>query len=194
MFLSHVILHKRAFSLIETAIVLGVVGLVIGGIWVAAASVMQQQKIGDTLAAISTIQANLSRLYTNNRPASDFQISGALLQQIKPASLQLDTAYPDAVIDPLGGNFRISIAPEHIVILFGVYDNALFEKYCQILAPRLGSSFRQMAPAQYNPIYVHPHPGASNVMGGANDSDLGTPDLAAANCGIEDGIILYLSY
>lgn len=33
------IIQKRAFSLIETAIVLGVMGLVIGGIWVAAASV-----------------------------------------------------------------------------------------------------------------------------------------------------------
>jgi type II secretory pathway pseudopilin PulG len=34
--------HKKGFSLVEAAIVLGVVGLVIGGIWVAAASVKQR--------------------------------------------------------------------------------------------------------------------------------------------------------
>ncbi len=37
--------HKRGFNLIEAAIVLGVVGLVIGGIWVAAASVNRRFKI-----------------------------------------------------------------------------------------------------------------------------------------------------
>jgi len=37
--------HKKGFSLIEAAIVLGVVGLVLGGIWVAAASVNRRLKI-----------------------------------------------------------------------------------------------------------------------------------------------------
>lgn len=37
-------IRKRGFNLIEAAIVLGVVGLVIGGIWYAASSVMEKQK------------------------------------------------------------------------------------------------------------------------------------------------------
>lgn len=36
---------KYAFSLIEAAIVLGVVGLVIGGIWVAAAAVQETMRV-----------------------------------------------------------------------------------------------------------------------------------------------------
>ena len=40
---------KSGFSLIETAIVLGIVGLVIGGIWVAAAAVFTNQKYKDLL-------------------------------------------------------------------------------------------------------------------------------------------------
>lgn len=37
-------LGRRAFSLIEASIVLGVVGLIIGGIWVAAAAVNENMK------------------------------------------------------------------------------------------------------------------------------------------------------
>lgn len=52
----------RGMSLIETAIVLGVVGLVIGGIWVAASAVSAQMavnKFSERLARIATdIQAN----------------------------------------------------------------------------------------------------------------------------------------
>ena len=38
---------RRGFNLIEAAIVLGVVGLVIGGIWVAAAAVQQNLREAD---------------------------------------------------------------------------------------------------------------------------------------------------
>ena len=44
---------RRGFSLIEVAIVLGVVGLVIGGIWIAAAAMMERWKISHTVEQIS---------------------------------------------------------------------------------------------------------------------------------------------
>ncbi len=40
---------KRGFNLIESAVVLGVVGLVIGGIWVAAAKVKEDTQITETI-------------------------------------------------------------------------------------------------------------------------------------------------
>ena len=46
--------YKRGFNLIEVAMVLGVVGLVIGGIWVAAAAVNENMKVNDTAAGILT--------------------------------------------------------------------------------------------------------------------------------------------
>lgn len=64
---------RRAFSLIESAIVLGVVGLVIGGIWVAAAAVSENMKVSKTVAALMTIMENTRRLnagYTPNRIAA----------------------------------------------------------------------------------------------------------------------------
>lgn len=46
---AHVEAHKRkGFNLVEAAIVLGVVGLVIGGIWIAAATVTYNQKLQQT--------------------------------------------------------------------------------------------------------------------------------------------------
>ncbi len=62
----------RGFSLIEAAIVLGVVGLVIGGIWIAAETVMTRVKTSQYLShagaaarkAISAMQDNSAGHYT----------------------------------------------------------------------------------------------------------------------------------
>lgn len=44
--------QKRGFNLVEAAIVLGIVGLVIGGIWVAASNVMHNQRVAQLKADI----------------------------------------------------------------------------------------------------------------------------------------------
>ncbi len=49
--------RKRGFNLIESAVVLGIVGLVIGGIWVAASAVMERNKQTATLnMVVSTVE------------------------------------------------------------------------------------------------------------------------------------------
>jgi type II secretory pathway pseudopilin PulG len=53
---------KRGFNLIEAAIVLGVVGLVIGGIWVAAAKFYEDYKVNKMVEDILTIVRNTERL------------------------------------------------------------------------------------------------------------------------------------
>lgn len=53
---------KRAFSLIEAAIVLAVVGLVIGGIWVAAAAMYENYKVNKTVEGVLTIAKNVQNL------------------------------------------------------------------------------------------------------------------------------------
>ena len=50
---------KRGFSLIEAAIVLGVVGLVIGGIWVAAATFYENMKVTETISGIISTAKNI---------------------------------------------------------------------------------------------------------------------------------------
>jgi len=57
--------RQRAFSLIEAAIVLGIVGLVIGGIWTASTAVRNQQRLTKTVEGVyfivSSIQNGMSR-------------------------------------------------------------------------------------------------------------------------------------
>ena len=55
---------RRGFNLIETAIVLGVVGLVIGGIWVGAAAVYERQKLDRIEANLVTAVSQMQRLFT----------------------------------------------------------------------------------------------------------------------------------
>ena len=53
---------KRGFSLIEAAIVLGVVGAVIGTIWVSAANMYESYKVNKTAEDIFTIARNIQNL------------------------------------------------------------------------------------------------------------------------------------
>lgn len=50
---------SKGFNLIEAAIVLGVVGLVIGGIWVAAAGVRENMKVTETVNGIFSTVKNI---------------------------------------------------------------------------------------------------------------------------------------
>lgn len=52
---------RRGFNLVEAAIVLGVVGIVIGGIWVTASTVMENIKVNQALNGMQTIVENFRR-------------------------------------------------------------------------------------------------------------------------------------
>lgn len=54
--------HKKGFSLVEAAIVLGVVGFVLGGIWYAAAKFYEDYKVNKTVDSVETIARNFQDL------------------------------------------------------------------------------------------------------------------------------------
>lgn len=58
----------KGFSLIEAAIVLGVVGLVIGGIWIAAASYGFERQKQQYFQGLLTLKVNAQRLIPRNQP------------------------------------------------------------------------------------------------------------------------------
>lgn len=53
---------RKAFSLVEAAIVLGVIGLVIGGVWAAYAANREKMDVDNTYNAIQTLTNNLRNL------------------------------------------------------------------------------------------------------------------------------------
>lgn len=55
---------RRGFSLVESAIVLGVVGLVLGGIWWAASAMRERQKINDLVSGVILGADKLRNLVT----------------------------------------------------------------------------------------------------------------------------------
>ncbi len=56
----------RGFSLIETAVVLGVIGLVVAGIWIASSSVSSSKRTNDTVAALLRISGGTRNLFRNS--------------------------------------------------------------------------------------------------------------------------------
>lgn len=62
--------HKRGFNLIEAAIVLAVVGLVIGGIWVAAANVSEKNKLNRTTGFVLSLAQAIDNHALTSRMSS----------------------------------------------------------------------------------------------------------------------------
>jgi type II secretory pathway pseudopilin PulG len=101
-----VIMRARGFSLIEVALVLGVVGLVIGGVWFAAANVSENQKASKTVEELSSI-AMCARSQFNptdnlTDAASELANAGCLPSPVKTA-----------IIDMSGRKIITSAGPVH---------------------------------------------------------------------------------
>ena len=98
---------RRGFNLIESAIVLGVVGLVIGGIWVAADSVQQSQRINETSSGVIAICDQITNLYRSmEQPVINESLDSLLIEtEIIPPSWS--TSGP--IFTPLSTNSRIRI-------------------------------------------------------------------------------------
>lgn len=111
--------RRRGFSLIESAIVLAIVGLVIGGVWVAAASVSSNNKINKLMAAVEHTAikaAEMRRQYVAYYyDGGAITKSGLIPPEMRPSanipeSCATETSYgADYCVALGGGNFAIDI-------------------------------------------------------------------------------------
>lgn len=66
---AHVEAHQRkGFNLVEAAIVLGIIGLVIGGIWTAASAVTENNKLRTAISGTQIIVQNTIQLFKESWP------------------------------------------------------------------------------------------------------------------------------
>lgn len=91
------------FSLIEAAIVLGVVGLVIGGIWVAASAVQEGMRLNKAIQALTVISSKATTVFG---PA-DIEALGTQYYNIESVMIDMgavpaDMAQNGSIIDPWG--------------------------------------------------------------------------------------------
>lgn len=101
---------RQGFSLIEAAIVLGVVGLVIGGIWVAAAAVQTKMMSNNIATGINIAINNIQRLIPHDMPVGwlQYEVSSthyAADMQIFPA----DWIQNQQVYAPNGKYVRVKV-------------------------------------------------------------------------------------
>jgi len=98
---------RRGFNLVEAAIVLGVVGLVIGGIWVAAAAVQSNLRKSDASKGLIQIVQNVRNLYYGQSPSA----TGAITTQLVNANaIPGNFISGTTAINPWNGAITVSIA------------------------------------------------------------------------------------
>lgn len=162
------------FSLIEAAIVLGIVGLVIGGIWVAASSVMETRRQSRALEQAAIVVDNIRKLYGRTPPTSHVSLGGlgsnqGLWNNIFPP----DMIAGNVTVSPWGQMFGALVRLEgEIEIQFYLPDEFPGAvRVCNALGPRLAMLFRK----ERN-LRVETEEGGYDVS---------TPALASTSCQAE---------
>jgi len=153
--------NKRGFNLIEAAIVLGIVGLVLGGIWIAASSVMERQRESRALSDLSIAIQNINNVYKG------YGGNGMLssLTGIFPA----DIVSGDHASGPWANSYyEVIMYPNYYFILAYIPPQS-----CLSFAPKMASVFRNNAYTEYN---------GSIVFNTYEDDDVSTPESAAYGC------------
>lgn len=79
---------QRGFNLIEAAIVLTIIGLVIGGIWLAASTVMNNMRKGELAEQTLQVVQNLRNLYANQQTTDGLTTVNANNAGIFPPSMR----------------------------------------------------------------------------------------------------------
>jgi prepilin-type N-terminal cleavage/methylation domain-containing protein len=77
--ISHSRTPRRGFTLTEMAIVLGVMGIILGAVWAAASQVYANKKTTAMLQEITMIVSNMRELYPNGQIAGGYQTLSPML-------------------------------------------------------------------------------------------------------------------
>ena len=109
----------RAFSLIEAAIVLGIIGLVIGGIWAATTAINSSRKTSNAVSGINSIIFGLGQLYKGQALPTPFtDLTPTLLAT---GVIPQDWASGNSSYSPFGGPFEVVKLSNSNMIYIGLY-------------------------------------------------------------------------
>ncbi len=105
--------YKRAtkgFTLTEAAIVLGIVGLILGAIWVAAAAVYSNMRVQTANKQLITIVQNVRSLYASSTTMDGAQMADLVRAGVFPSDTNPNVAAGTAK-NGWGGDIRVAQVP-----------------------------------------------------------------------------------
>jgi len=170
----------KGFSLIEAAIVLGIVGLVIGGLWIAAARVAERSKLNRTIEQITILVQN-ARTKLKGKIAEGtsvrFMDGCANAQECIPRAGWGVYLPPDMIgtgefpVSPFGPFYTIDVEGEGVISVgITILDNV---RACAQLGPMIYNAMRNER-TRYGAPFV--------VVNGTSGTDLSTPTDNGAEC------------
>ncbi len=184
---------RRGFSLVEAAIVLAVVGLVVAGIWIAAATMMENYRFNKTVEGIFTTASNIQNLISM-RDGSSLPMHADLKQTlIASSAFPKDWVNGNLVKHPLGGIVGVmSIVSGVEFVLWGLNPSSCIEISVRIAATAA------MAGSRGNGSWSRPAIGgidfyssSGNYVGGIRDFPV-APSQVSSFC--KSGMISSSSY
>lgn len=132
--------NEKGFSLIEAAIVLGMVALVVGGIWVGASSVQNNFRTGKAQEQLLSIAQNVRGWFHGQPSAAGLDLSYAIEWDLIPGDM---IAGSDSAITPWSGPVDVSVvsgSSQQFTISFGDIP----QKPCAEIAARLTNTADQI--------------------------------------------------
>lgn len=145
--------RRSGFNLVEAAIVLGVVGLIIGGIWVAANAVNEQRRVSQTVSNILQIEQNVRRLFPQGL-RSNISIVQLMTTDLSNSGLFQGTDISSGVdswnvrygLQQLDENhFTISMTPETAPVTGGYWPVPVCIKVISRISARADSNLQQIS-------------------------------------------------
>lgn len=125
--------ERRGFTLTEIAIVLGIIGLILGAIWAAASAVYNNLRTSRAQQEILTVAQNIRAMYAtqstvDSAATTDTYISAGVF----PSDATVETSSGKSVKNPWGGNFDVTTSGDYTT--FTVVMEAVPVNACITLA------------------------------------------------------------
>ncbi|MDX1922132.1 MAG: hypothetical protein SFW65_03255 [Alphaproteobacteria bacterium] len=119
---------QAGFNLIEAAIVLGIVGLIVGGIWAAAASAYENMRQQTASKNLLSFAQNVRGFYSNSgATAIDTSVTNAITQGLVPSDMRSGTT---AAVSPWATPVTINTGAINGINVFGVLFSGLSRQTC----------------------------------------------------------------
>lgn len=130
---------KKGFNLIEAAIVLGVVELVIGGIWVAASAVREKMGVNNITKETMELYYNVLKIYPRPIPDDYWQSADPITESMVPKTWEkyLTWGYREP---SLGYRFEFYSADSNARIEIYIYPPANGQKISKSVCVNLANS------------------------------------------------------